>query len=350
MKKTFITLSLCLTGCASASGGDVASLAGKDVFSVQASFEAPIVSSRGDSADDPAIYIGKDGQGFVAGTDKQAGLYIYNLDGSIRKFHPLGTLNNVDLRDGFRMGGRDYVLLVASNDELNNITVLLYDIERDVFVIPSDNTIDIPISPYGICLGRTVNGTFHAGITTKKGVYQQYRISEQGGQFSATKVREFSTGTKTEGCVFDDRTGSLYIAEEEGGLYRYASAPSGKDEQLVIARPGQYGLEADFEGVSIYEQGRDGGYLLVSSQGNSSYGVFHLPDYKFSGRFEVVDGVVDGTSITDGIAVSSVSSAKFPEGFLVVQDDQDDQTKDINAKRQNFKFIDWRVISAHLED
>jgi 3-phytase len=319
-------------------------------FTVKAAFETPVMASEGDSADDPAIYIGKNGNGFIAATDKQAGLYIYNLDGTKRDYQPIGTVNNVDLREGFSYQGKDYVLLVMSNDEINAVMTLLYDPKTDSFITPGNSTLFTgSLSPYGICLGRSVNDTFHVGITTKAGIYEQHIISADTGKMEARKVREFSTGTKTEGCAFDDRTRKLYIAEEAGGLYRYPASPSGKDEQIIIARAGDYGTQADLEGVSVYEDGADGGYVLVSSQGNNSYAVFSLPDHKFAGRFSVEDGVVDGTSTTDGLDVVSTPSAQFPKGFLAVQDDMDDTSPSEPRKKQNLKIIDWRDIEAGLK-
>lgn len=309
---------------------------------VSAILETPVTASLGDSADDPAIYVGKNGRGFVAATDKQAGLYIYNLDGSTRAFFPLGTLNNVDLRDGYQIGAKTYVLLVASNDEQDAIEVLLYDKAEDEFIQPKPHLFPIEIKPYGICLAQA-GGRFFAGITSKKGVFQQYEIQHSKSGMVFKRVREFSTGGKTEGCAFDERTNSLFIAEEDQGLYRYDAAP-GRDDKIVIAKTGQYGLQADLEGVAIYPQSEKGGYVIVSSQGNSSYALFQLPDYKFVTRFKIVRGQVDGTSHTDGLDATANPSPLFPKGFLVVQDDQDDTTKNKNAKRQNFKFVDWRDI------
>lgn len=335
-----------LTACANMPNTGTKQVSSKP-FTVTAALETPVVASIGDSADDPAIYI-KNGQGFIAATDKQAGLYIYRLDGSLRKFLPIGTVNNVDLRDGFSANGKDYVLLVASNDELNTITIVLYDKQNDVFVQPKNNQLPTEISPYGICLSKTNNGTFHAGITSKKGIYQQYAIAEKNGNFTATKLREFSTHTKTEGCVFDDRTGTLYIAEEEGGLYRYPAAPSGKDAQITIAKAWDHGMKPDLEGVTVYEDGTDAGYLVVSSQGNNSFAVFSLPDHQFAGRFSIKSGNIDAVSTTDGIAAISTPTQHFPKGFLVVQDDMDNRIASDAAKKQNFKIIDWRDIMKHL--
>lgn len=318
-------------------------------FTVTADFETPVMASVGDSADDPAIYIGANGKGFIAATDKQAGLYIYNLDGTQREFMPLGTLNNVDLREGFNYQGQDHVLLVASNDEVNAITTLLYNPAADKFINPAGFQISTgTLSPYGICLGKLGDNTFHAGLTTKAGIYEQHIIEAVGGVMSARKVREFSTGTKTEGCAFDDRTEKLYIAEEEGGLYLYPAA-AGDDTQTVLASASDYGIKADLEGVTVYEDGANGGYVLVSSQGNNSYAAFKLPSHEFAGRFMIGDGAVDGTSTTDGIAVTSKATAKYPRGFLVVQDDMDNTSPSEPEKKQNLKVIDWREIEAGLK-
>ena len=72
---------------------------------VQATMEtAPVYSQVGeDAADDPAIWINTENpeNSLVIGTDKNAGLYSYNLNGEIVQFLKAGALNNVDLRPDF---------------------------------------------------------------------------------------------------------------------------------------------------------------------------------------------------------------------------------------------------------
>lgn len=320
-------------------------------FAVTAAFETPVMDSAGDSADDPAIYIGSNGTGFIAGTDKQSGLYIYNLDGSLREYMPLGMINNVDLRDGFSFRGQDHVLLVASDDETNSIVTLLYDSRADTFIKPEGHVISTgDVSPYGICLGQIDDGSFQIGVTTKAGVFSQYAITAQGRELALNKTREFSTQKQTEGCAFDDRTDSLYLAVELGALSHYPAAPKADPTRTDIAAIREFGLRDDLEGVTVYENGAEGGYVLVSSQGNNSYGVFSLPGFEFAGRFEITDGAVDRVTSTDGIAVTSQSTPRFPKGFLVVQDDMDNTSpKSDDFKKQNFKIIDWRDIQAQLK-
>lgn len=316
---------------------------------ITANFETPIMASVGDSADDPAIFVDANGGGFIAATDKQAGLYIYTLAGELREFMPIGTLNNVDLRTGVAWQGTDYVLMAASNDETNEIMFVTYDPKTDNFSQPDPAAISVgDFSPYGLCMGRSTSEEIYIGLTSKAGLYQQYLVSLSGPELTARKIREFSTGTQTEGCVFDDRTRQLYIAEETGSLYQYPAAPSGNDEPIIVMQAGDYGSEADLEGVTLYPEGADGGYLIVSSQGNNSYVTFSLPEHEFSGRVTIVDGVVDGVTTTDGIDVTAQTTPQFPNGFFVVQDDEDDSSPSQRRKRQNLKVIDWRTVQAAL--
>ncbi len=348
MKKLLFLSSVALALGACATTGTEADF---PAFPVMAAFETPVMDSTGDSADDPAIYIGQSGTGFIAGTDKQSGLYIYNLDGSLRKYMPLGMINNVDLREGFSYLDQDYVLLVASDDETNSIVTLLYDASADTFIEPEGHVISTgDVSPYGICLGQIDDGSFQIGVTTKAGIFSQYAVAAQGQALTLTKSREFSTQKQTEGCVFDDRTDALYLAVELGALSHYPAAPEAEPTRTDIAKRREFGLRDDLEGVTVYEDGANSGYVIVSSQGNNSYGVFSLPSFDYAGRFEIKDGAVDRVTSTDGIAVTSQYTARFPKGFLVVQDDMDDTSPPSDDfKKQNFKVIDWRDIQAQLK-
>jgi len=70
---------------------------------VQAALETEPVASRGDAADDAAIWVNPvdPAASVIIGTDKQRGLIVYRLDGTVVQSLPDGRMNNVDLRDGF---------------------------------------------------------------------------------------------------------------------------------------------------------------------------------------------------------------------------------------------------------
>lgn len=190
-----------------------------------------------------------------------------------------------------------------------------------------------------------IAGNLHIGVTTKAGIYYQYLLEQN----SVDLVREFSTRTKTEGCVFDDRTGRLYIAEEEIGLYHYPANPADGDLETTIARVGENGLMHDFEGVTLYPQSKDGGYLILSSQGNDTFAVFDLPSHERIGQFTIGDGVVDRVTHTDGIDVIATPTPRFPKGFFVVQDNDNKEPTVPDGEEQNFKIVDWREIESGLK-
>ena len=92
---------------------------------VAAAGETPAVGTgRRDAADDPEIWAdpANRARGMILGTDKQAGLYVYDLTGRQIQFLAEGRLNNVDLRSDFPAEGRGQILIGASNRSAGGIS------------------------------------------------------------------------------------------------------------------------------------------------------------------------------------------------------------------------------------
>ena len=114
-----------------------------------------------DAADDPAIWYNDDdpSKSLVLGTDKQAGIYLYDLEGKVVQFMDVGRINNVDLRDGFLYNGKEVVLVAGSNRSINCITLFYIDKETG---IQSDSLLNIPSGVdevYGLCMHK--NKSYH---------------------------------------------------------------------------------------------------------------------------------------------------------------------------------------------
>lgn len=324
---------------------------------VRAVLETPSVGTGGgeDAADDPAIWTsaapvivnGKSSPGFVAGTDKKAGLYIYDFDGQVMQFLPEGLLNNVDATEGLSVGGKPMVVLGASDRTPGRIGISLYLFDpagsgengvRTWGYIPTD-----VVEPYGFCFARR-GSEVHAVLVGHEGELRQYVLTaDAAGQPSTRLVRRAEIGTISEGCAADEATDALYINEENVGLWRYRLDPTSGAERMLIQPIGPGKLVADAEGLTILADGAVR-YLIGSSQGDSTFPVWRIdggtPEYK--GRFVVVDGTVDGVTGTDGLAALGGVAGRFPEGVVVVQDDVND------VGTQNFKYIDWRDIRTAL--
>ena len=314
----------------------------EDLPGVSPVAETTPVASRDDAADDPAIWINLNNPeaSLILGTDKQSGVYAYDLKGNDVQFVPTGAVNNVDLRQGVSIG--DWSGDVAAASNRSNNTIALYEITDGVIhetgAFPS-----LIEEPYGLCMGSS-DGAVFVFVAHKTGALIAYELDSPQSGASAGRV---NLETQLEGCVFDDETATLYIGEEERGIWKtsYAhgefSAP-----QLVDEIGSDSGVAADVEGLAIYH-GVDGRKLLVaSSQGNNSYAVYDTADDRFLGRFAVVSGeVIDGAEETDGIEVTSIPlGASFPHGVLVVQDGYNRP----RGERQNFKIVDWRDVEAVL--
>jgi 3-phytase len=314
------------------------------------------VESYGDAADDPAIWVHPEDPrlSLVLGTQKQMGLHVYDLEGRSLQTLPDGRLNNVDVRDGFVLGGQPVSVVAASNRTYDSLTFYRVDAQARRLINISDGIVPTGMTdPYGLCLYRNPSsGATYAFVNDSgTGRVVQFRILESSpGRVSAEPVREFVMDSQSEGCVADDETGILYIAEEDFGVYRYAAEPDGGDRRSLLDSIENGRLAADVEGVALWA-GTDGrGYLVVSSQGTDNFVVYRREGgNEYVGTFHIVadaDGGIDGVSETDGLEVTSAAlGPAYPGGLLVAQDGRNIAP----AQRQNFKFVSWADIARVLE-
>jgi len=320
---------------------------------VHALAETDPVSSGGDAADDPAIWVhpADSALSLVLGTNKQAGLAVYDLAGRQVQFLPDGKINNVDLRPGFGKPGTPDFIAAAS--DRTNAAIALYGIDTATRHVTRVDAHPIPagFAPYGLCMYRNArSGKLYVFATSEDGRVRQWRLgAARDGRVDAKPVRTITVGTVAEGCVADDEHGYLYVAEEDVGIWRYGAEPGAGDRRTAVARVKPDGeLTDDVEGLAIYPRG-DGGFLVASSQGSNSYAVYdRLPPHTFRGLFRVrADAVsgIDGASETDGLDVASAALPGFPDGLLVVQDGRNVEPE----AAQNFKFVSWRDVAAALD-
>jgi 3-phytase len=194
-----------LAGCTSTPPLDMAR--GTPVF---ASGQTEPVASRDDAADDPAIWVNASdpAQSLIVGTDKQAGLYVYGLDGAVRHFSAAGRVNNVDIRDGISFGGEEAIIVAASDRaDIANAHILFFRLNTDP--VRLDQIARIPAGPgeaYGFCLGRAPDGLLHAFLNTKEGSIH-HLVMDFEGEPQIVRQRTLQVPSQPEGCVVDERTG-----------------------------------------------------------------------------------------------------------------------------------------------
>jgi 3-phytase len=324
----------------SPSGADRRPATGAEVTRVPAFRETRQVPNHGDAADDPAIWIDPDDprRSIIIGTDKRGGLGVYDLQGTEIQYLAGGRPNNVDLRRGFRLAGRRVTIVAAEERDRDQILLFRLDPRTRRLRPVAAGRIPAGMEVYGSCMYRSpVSGRFYVFVSSKSGRIRQFRLLRVGTRVRAQHVRTFDVGDQTEACVADDRTGDLYVSEENRGIWRYRAEPgAGGGRTLVDAAGGDGHLTPDVEGLTLAD-----GYLIASNQGRNSYTVYRRgPVDRYVTTFRIVAGHVDGVHNTDGIDATSLPLGRdFPTGVLVAQDG------DNRGGNQNFKLVRWDLAA-----
>ncbi len=316
--------------------------------------ETTPVPSGGDAADDPAIWPhpAEPAASLILGTDKRSGLAVYDLNGNQTQFLARGRLNNVDLRGGIALDGALATLAVATNRSSGSM---------DVFRISGEGrasfALEVPLNlaePYGICMGADESGAAHVFVNSTDGQYQHWRLNP-GGRLQPRLEGAWNLASQPEGCAVDDAAWTLYLGEEERGIWLMPADAARAGEIRLFDAIASGRLAADVEGMDVYRGPGGEHYLIVSSQGDHSFAVYDLArddsDNRYAGSFTLAaggqdgQGGVDGVEETDGLAVTSAAlNNSFPRGLLVVQDGINESP----AANQNFKLVSWADVERAL--
>ena len=338
-----------------------------DVLEVFPLYETPAIDTKGDAADDPAIWINKEfpALSIIFATDKRSGIYAYDLRGKKITFSPAGNINNVDLRtlklDYTTDNGvekKDYTFLFGSNRSLNTIDLWIFFDEginkkmrnranlrysnfsineKPDFRIKSESNI------YGICAGVHPKYGLIAFVTEDQGSnVEVYYLAANGLELLAT----LDNGGESEGCVFDDENLTLFISEENlrGNLkaHKFDEDFNLIGEPLFIdSREGN--IVGDPEGVTVYKTDKNKGFIILSSQGDSKFNIYNRQQpYEFIKSFKISSTKdIDGVSDTDGIDAVSVN---LNCDFDFERSTDDNSKSRIEEKEENNEF--WLNVLA----
>lgn len=320
---------------------------GEQIPEVMATAETTPMSTEGDAADDPAIWVNRQqpAASRILGTNKQQGLMVYNLKGELLQSLPAGRVNNVDVRQGFSHRGRPADIAAASQRDRHAIS--LFAINPANGQVDTAEEIETGLTDvYGLCMYQQASEVY-VFINDQDGRFEQWQIIDSPQGWHGQLRRRFAVASQPEGCAADDQQQRLFIGEEDAAVWTLDAAPDATTAMQQIATVGDW-LVADIEGMDIYRRGEQS-LLVVSSQGNDSYVVLNAEaPYQALARFRIgLNGQagIDGASETDGLTISHVNlGPDYPQGLLVVQDGRNL----LPDAAQNFKLVDWRAIQALL--
>jgi 3-phytase len=303
----------------------------------------PIGTANEDAADDAAIWRNEanPSDSLIVATDKNAGLYVYGLDGSVRSFLAGGLLNNVDLIEL-----SDGTTLVAASDRGDpaNAKILLASLDTATGELTELTRIDAgPGEAYGFCIGEELDDgsiSMYSPIKDGRIAVNMVSLADNGWQTETRTLARLPS--QPEGCIFDPRTQRLYVGEEVAGVWRLDVATGARE---MVAAIDNRLLVADVEGLALAPEGSEDGYLVASSQGDNAYAVYRLPDMTAVGRFRIGGNEIGNTEETDGIALKLGNfGPSYPDGLFVAQDG------DNRPEAQNFKLVSWNAILEALDE
>ncbi|MFK3982853.1 phytase [Micromonospora sp. NPDC050397] len=349
-------------------------------------------------ADDPAIWFNPTDRAgsLVIATAKNGGLRVYDLRGRERQSIATppapgpddepGRFNNVDLVEGFRLGGRRADLAVVSDRGRDRLR--FYRIDPTGRRLADVTAPDVPYvfsrdqaevneqrTGYGLATWTDPDsgGTYvlvSRRSTPEVGIF---RLVTRGDRVTYRPVDRLTLparftlpdgtdwapcadpgdGPQVEGMTVDPTTGVAYLAQETVGLWRVrvtghgfqgrpesvertrefgvpAAFDPAEDDCVVdyAADPGFGGrIAADVEGLTIYRTGRLDGTLVVSSQGDNTFFTYdrrtNRPLGRFTAGYQAPGGQpLDQVQECDGAAVVTTPLPGYPGGLLVVHDGQ----------------------------
>jgi 3-phytase len=375
------------------------------------------------SGDDPAIWVHPtdSSRSIVITTAKEGGLRVYDLgsaelqsiaaDPAPRADGVDGRYNNVDIAHDIRLDGELVDVAVVSdryNDQLRfwAIDPVGADAQtplREVtapeqeFLFSEDRIeVEEERTAYGVAVYQPRRGATYA-VVTQEGdtAIATVRLAPQGETIGYTDIthlvmpaefplpdgtswvpcEEPGIGPQLEGVAVDQRTGTLYAAQEDVGLWRI-ELPFGSSEPRLLDRVADFGvhdafneeaeecepidpdapsyggpnLVADAEGVDIYYGPGRTGYVLVSSQGDDRFAVYSRVGHNRSlGTFRVRGFGVDDVNGSDGLAVTNLPAGEYDEGLLVTHDEPE-TGPDVDPERDptSFSYVDWAEVADAL--
>jgi 3-phytase len=280
--------------------------------------------------DDMCVWVhpNDNAQSTVIASDKTANkIFVYDLDGNLLQTISLPWApGNIDIRYNFLLSGIKTDIVAVNNRTTN--TIQFYKVNASTRNLISAGSINISgvfdDEDYGLSLYKSpFTGKYSVFVVDYKGTIAQWLLFDDAGVVAAvggTFIRRWETGANAtndiaEGMVCDDELGKLYVSRENYEVAVYSAEPdSATAKQTHFASVGTDGVAADIEGITIYYAANGNGYIIFSSQGNSTFKVYdRKPPHNYVKTFTVT-----GVGSTDGVDVCNLNlNSTFSEGIFL---------------------------------
>jgi myo-inositol-hexaphosphate 3-phosphohydrolase len=308
--------------------------------------------AAGNVTDSPVIWVNNDQptDSLLIGGDSKGGLAIYNLAGDVIRHFADSKVHSPDLRRNIKLGGRAMDLVTGNMSADNTIAILQFDAQTPQFKNIALRKLKPKVKLYKSCMYYSVKSQkIYFFAIAKNGEVEQWELFEaSAGQMDGVLVRAFDIGSQVDSCVADDGQGMIYFAEKRQGIWRYPAEPTNDAAPLLVDKTeGKSNLKASVEALALYGGGEnEDGYLIASSDSGAEYVVYRRNrNNDYVTTFQVIAGNgVDAVATTEGLAaISTALGPAFPQGLLVVHDEENDA-----ENKQNYKLISWQTVANFI--
>lgn len=271
-------------------------------------------------------------------------LFVFDLNGKeVSRSHNMNRPVGVSIRNGIKMKNGDVIDVVGCGVRgTNEIKIFKIDPKsRELIDVTHTAGISSGFSSdtYGFCLyKRRTDGQLFCFVSTKHTAdIHQFQLDDDGsGRFKGTLVRKFGVAHQrsfVEGMVADDEYGYFYASDERHAILKFYADPNVKKPPFIQAFGLADGIKGDREGLALYKQPKGKGYLIVSSQGDSTFKI-----YDRTGKNKFVKSIrPKGVNKTDGIAATALKiPPNYPTGVFAAHND----------KNNNYGIFDWFEFSG----
>ncbi len=317
-----------------------ATLLAQPIGTITAKFETQALPNSGEAASGTTIWVNPTSasQSTIIGTDKLGGIAVYDLSGNQIQYLSDSAYYKVDTRSGFSLGGKDVSIVAAGRIDGNELALFKVDPSTRKLVDVANGSIKLTIggTMNGVAMYQSANtGKTYVFVSNTTGGVEQFLLTDNGnGKVSAKSVRSFNVGSAAEGLTADDANGSLYVSQDGKAIWKYGAEPTDGSVRVQIDNTSGY-VGSESESLALYSNNDGSGYLIASRQDSDDYVVYDRRTGDYVTKFSVSNGSVDGTSSSDGIAVTSSSlGSGLTSGGIAIEDDS-------NNGNQNYKLVSW---------
>lgn len=265
----------------------------------------------------------------IVSTTALGGLEVHDLAGSRVRTAPAGEVVSVDVGYNMLIGSTNATVIAAIDGQGHRLR--LYTMSGDALTEVGARAIDLGFAGEGVCLHTSpIDGSLNAFVVGDGGeIDHQILFANASGKLDARQVRRISVPSPLKQCVVS-ADGKLYASEETVGIWRFSADPEAYAEPTLIdsQRLGKLGEEVG--GLAVYDGGNGSRWLIASDATGGQLNFYDRSnDDRYAGSLKVRGSSASASIGEPGplFATSSALGAAFPNGALLVADEDDANIK-----------------------